>query len=54
MTVKFNVVPRGNPSNPALPKKFYPSIQSSGRTTMRQLATRIAERDEIVKEQSHA
>ena len=30
MTVKFNVVERGNPSNQAAPKKFYPSIESSG------------------------
>ncbi len=43
MTVKFNVVERGNPSNPAAPKKFYPSIQSSGRKTLRQMAARISE-----------
>jgi predicted histone-like DNA-binding protein len=38
MTVKFNVVERGNPAKPEAPKKFYPSIQSSGRITLRQLA----------------
>jgi len=38
MTVKFNVVERGNPTKPEAPKKFYPSIQSSGRITLRQLA----------------
>jgi predicted histone-like DNA-binding protein len=43
MTVKYNVVERGNPSNPAAPKKFYPSIESSGRKTLRQMAERIAE-----------
>jgi len=43
MTVKFNVVERGNPSNPAAPKKFYPSIESSGRKTLRQMAERIAQ-----------
>jgi len=43
MTVKFNVVERGNPSNPAAPKKFYPSIASSGRKTLRQMAGRISE-----------
>ena len=43
MTVKFNVVERGNPSNPAAPKKFYPSIESSGRKTLRQMAARISE-----------
>jgi len=43
MTVKFNVVERGNPSNPAAPKKFYASIESSGRKTLRQMAGRISE-----------
>ena len=38
MTIKFNVVERGNPAKPAAPKKFYPSIQSSGRITLPQLA----------------
>jgi len=43
MTVKYNVVERGNPSNPAAPKKFYPSIKSSGRRTLRQMAERISQ-----------
>lgn len=43
MTVKFNVIERGNPSNLAAPKKFYPSIESSGRKTLRQIATQIAQ-----------
>lgn len=43
MTVKYNVVERGNPSNPAAPKKFYPSIASSGRKTLRQMAERISQ-----------
>ena len=43
MTVKYNVVERGNPSNPAAPKKFYPSIKSSGRKTLRQMAERISQ-----------
>ena len=43
MTVKFNVVERGNPGNPEAPKKFYPSIQSSGRMTLRQLSNRITQ-----------
>ncbi len=38
MSVKFNIVERGNPGNPQAPKKFYPSIQSSGRMTLRELA----------------
>ena len=43
MTVKFNVVERGNPSNLEAPKKFYPSIESSGRKTLRQLAGTISQ-----------
>ena len=43
MSVKFNVVERGNPGDPTAPKKFYPSIMSDGRITMRQLATTIAQ-----------
>jgi predicted histone-like DNA-binding protein len=43
MTVKYNVVERGNPGKPDAPKKFYPSIESSGRKTLRQMAGRIAE-----------
>jgi predicted histone-like DNA-binding protein len=43
MTVKFNVVERGNPANPQAPKKFYPMLSSTGRKTMRQLAARIAQ-----------
>jgi predicted histone-like DNA-binding protein len=43
MSVKFNVVERGNPANREAPKKFYPSIASTGRRTLRQLAERIAQ-----------
>ena len=43
MTVKYNVVERGNPANREAPKKFYPSIASTGRKTLRQLAGRITE-----------
>jgi predicted histone-like DNA-binding protein len=43
MTVKYNVVERGNPADASAPKKFYPSIVSSGRKTLRQLAGRISE-----------
>jgi predicted histone-like DNA-binding protein len=42
MTVKFNVVEHGNPSNLEAPKKFYPSIQSSGRVSLRELARQIS------------
>lgn len=42
MSVKYNVVERGNPAKPEAPKKYYPSIASSGRVTLRQLAQEIA------------
>ncbi len=47
MSVKFNVVERGNPSKPEEPKKFYPSIQSSGRLTLRELAEEAADRSTL-------
>jgi len=43
MSVKYNIVKRGNPAKPETPKKFYPSIQSSGRMTVRQLAERASQ-----------
>jgi predicted histone-like DNA-binding protein len=43
MSVKYNVVQRGNPSDAAAPKKFYPSLISTGRKSMRQLSGRISE-----------
>lgn len=43
MTVKNNVVEKGNPTNREAPKKFYPSIQSSGRVSTRELAERAAQ-----------
>lgn len=42
MNVKYNVVERANPSNRQAPKKFYPSIVSSGRMTSRELAAEAA------------
>ena len=47
MTVKFNIVERGNPSDREAPKKYYPSIQSSGRVTTRELAEMAAERSTL-------
>lgn len=43
MTVKFNVVERGNPANREAPKKFYPSLESTGRKTLRQIAEMVSE-----------
>lgn len=47
MPVKFNIVERGNPSDRQAPKKFYPSIQSSGRVTTRELAEMAAQRSTL-------
>ena len=47
MSVKFNIVERGNPSNPEAPKKFYPSIQSSSRLTLRELAEQASDRSTL-------
>src|SRR5215510_4994164 len=47
MSVKYNIVERGNPSNPEAPKKFYPSIQSSGRLTLRELAEQASDRSTL-------
>jgi len=43
MSVKYNVVERPNPRDPGAPKKFYPSIQSSGRKSLRELTRRITQ-----------
>lgn len=42
MSIKYNVVERGKPGNLAAPKKYYASVSSSGRRTLRQFANRIA------------
>ncbi|MBN1453660.1 MAG: HU family DNA-binding protein [Anaerolineales bacterium] len=43
MTIKFNIVERPNPQDREAPKKFYPSVQASGRKTLRQLSKRITQ-----------
>jgi len=43
MTVKYNIVEHANPADREAPKKFYVSIQSSGRITTRELAERAAQ-----------
>jgi predicted histone-like DNA-binding protein len=42
MPAKYNVVARGNPSAPDAPKKYYPSFNSSGKTSARKLAEKAA------------
>jgi len=43
MSVKYTVVERPNPQDREAPKKFYPSIQASGRMSLRQLSKRISQ-----------
>lgn len=43
MSVKYNVIERGNPSDTSAPKKYYPSVVSSGKINMRTVAKRAAE-----------
>lgn len=38
MSIKFNIVERGRPGHPETPKKYYPSLQSTGRVTQHELA----------------
>jgi predicted histone-like DNA-binding protein len=49
MSVKFNIVERGNPANREAPKKFYASIQSGGRLSLRQLAAIAADRSTLTE-----
>ena len=41
--VKYKIVERGNPAKPEEPKKFYPSIKSSGRVSTRELVETASE-----------
>ena len=43
MSIKYNVVERGRPGHPEEPKKYYPSLQSTGRITKRELAEEASE-----------
>lgn len=47
MPIRFNVVQRGNPAKPESQKKYYPSIQSSGRMTLRELAELASDRSTL-------
>ncbi|SEN01263.1 DNA-binding protein, histone-like, putative [Chryseobacterium taichungense] len=42
MPVKYNLSEKGNPGNPAAPKKFYANAKSSGEVTFRSLSKEIA------------
>ncbi|MCB9421831.1 MAG: HU family DNA-binding protein [Ardenticatenaceae bacterium] len=43
MSVKYNVVERGNPSDPNAPKKYYPSAIADGSVDLRYIANRAAD-----------
>lgn len=43
MSIKFNIVERGRPGHSEAPKKYYPSIQSTGRVSVRDLAERASD-----------
>ena len=47
MSVKYNIVERGNPSNQEAPKKFYPSVVSSGKITEREVAKQASQRSTV-------
>ena len=38
MFIKYNIVERGRPGHPEVPVKYYPSLQSTGRVTIHELA----------------
>jgi DNA-binding protein, histone-like, putative len=43
MAVNYVLVPKGNPSDTSLPKKYYAQAKSSGELTFRKLSKEIAE-----------
>jgi predicted histone-like DNA-binding protein len=43
MSIKFNIVERGRPGHSEATKKYYPSIQSTGRVSVRDLAERASD-----------
>lgn len=49
MSVKYNLIERANPLDREAAKKWYPSIQASGRLTLRQLAAIAADRSTLTE-----
>lgn len=43
MSVKYVLAPKGNPGNPAAPKKYYAQAKSSGEITLKKLSREIGE-----------
>ena len=43
MAINYVTIERGNPNNPAAPKKFYAQAKSTGECTLKKLSKEIAE-----------
>lgn len=43
MSIKYNIIARGRPDHAEVPKKYYPSLQSTGEVTLRELATEASD-----------
>lgn len=43
MSVRYNIVARGNPSDPEAPKKYFPSVVSTDRKNLRDMSEIMAE-----------
>jgi len=54
MAVKYTVSERGNPLNPAQPKKWYANAKSTGDTTLRALGKEIAARSTVAPADTQA
>lgn len=47
MPAKYKVIAKVNPQDPQGPRKFYPSLQTTGRSRQRQLALEAADRSTL-------
>ncbi|MDR1340504.1 MAG: HU family DNA-binding protein [Prevotellaceae bacterium] len=43
MAVPYVIIPRGNPGNPAAPKKYYAQAKASGEVSLKKLGREISE-----------
>ncbi len=54
MTAKYKAIEKVNPRDPEGPRKFYPSLQTDGRVTIRTLAMEAADRSSMSEADSYA
>jgi len=54
MPAKYKVIEKVNPSNLTAPRKFYPSLKTDGRATMRTLAMEAADRSSMSEADTYA